>query len=384
MVSFPCNTPCIAAETHRIRMQNFLANRSCPIIRYCQIKACVSNSVIHIDATLARLLDERPMEGDRSRKENVCLLWIQTGCWYHSPCLLVSQQFCHFVILSFCQREEGRGRKENVCLSRIQTGCWYHSPCLLVSQQFCHFVILSTGTITNRKVIAKYEQALIEAETTVDNIQDADLTVHDLVQIRERNYVSVELWLLTATSYRQHLQIIDEQLDAKKLLTHQQFQDQSDYWKSYASTSSVIFKVDLRSEITNQGYRICGLAKQIIISSSTIRYACNGDAVLTPKANATCEALAPPNRHIVLIGRRKPSVQDPHTRFVVFHELLRLHWIGNWSIVILAPVSSPLSILASRFQSMRENNWLHCWILSVKKYQHNIICLHCCWQEPDT
>lgn len=150
MVSFPCNTPCIAAETHRIRMQNFLANRSCPIIRYCQIKACVSNSVIHIDATLARLLDERPMEGDRSRKENVCL-------------------------------------------SRIQTGCWYHSPCLLVSQQFCHFVILSTGTITNRKVIAKYEQALIEAETTVDNIQDADLTVHDLVQIRERNYVSVEL-----------------------------------------------------------------------------------------------------------------------------------------------------------------------------------------------
>ena len=341
MVSFPCNTPCIAAETHRIRMQNFLANRSCPIMRYCQIKACVSNSVIHIDATLARLLDERPMEGDRSRKENVCLLWIQTGCWYHSPCLLVSQQFCHFVILS-------------------------------------------TGTITNRKVIAKYEQALIEAETTVDNIQDADLTVHDLVQIRERNYVSVELWLLTATSYRQHLQIIDEQLDAKKLLTHQQFQDQSDYWKSYASTSSVIFKVDLRSEITNQGYRICGLAKQIIISSSTIRYACNGDAVLTPKANATCEALAPPNRHIVLIGRRKPSVQDPHTRFVVFHELLRLHWIGNWSIVILAPVSSPLSILASRFQSMRENNWLHCWILSVKKYQHNIICLHCCWQEPDT
>ena len=98
-----------------------------------------------------------------------------------------------FVILSFCQREEGRGRKENVCLSRIQTGCWYQSPCLLVSQQFCHFVILSTGTITNRKVIAKYEQAMIEAETTVDNIQDADLTVHDLVQIRERNYVSVEL-----------------------------------------------------------------------------------------------------------------------------------------------------------------------------------------------
>ena len=117
--------------------------------------------------------------------------------------------------------------------------------------------------------------------------------------------------MLTATSYRQHLQIIDEQLDAKKLLTHQQFQDQSDYRKSYASTSSVIFKVDLRSEITNQGYRICGLVKQIIISSSTIRYACNGDAVLTPKANAICEAPAPPNRHIVLIGRRKPSVQAP-------------------------------------------------------------------------
>ena len=34
---------------------------------------------------------------------------------------------------------------------------------------------------------------MIQAETTVDNIQDADLTVHDLVQIRERNYVSVEL-----------------------------------------------------------------------------------------------------------------------------------------------------------------------------------------------
>ena len=34
---------------------------------------------------------------------------------------------------------------------------------------------------------------MIEAEAAVDNIQDADLTVHDLVQIRERNYVSVEL-----------------------------------------------------------------------------------------------------------------------------------------------------------------------------------------------
>ena len=68
---------------------------------------------------------------------------------------------------------------------------------------------------------------MIEAETTVDNIQDADLTVHDLVQIRERNYVSVELWLLTATSYRQHLQIIDEQLDAKKLLTQHQIQYQT-------------------------------------------------------------------------------------------------------------------------------------------------------------
>lgn len=70
---------------------------------------------------------------------------------------------------------------------------------------------------------------MIEAEAAVDNIQDADLTVHDLVQIRERNYVSVELWSLTATSYWQHLEIIDEQLGAKKLLTHQQFQDKSDY-----------------------------------------------------------------------------------------------------------------------------------------------------------
>ena len=51
---------------------------------------------------------------------------------------------------------------------------------------------MSTGwVITNRKVIAEYEQVMIEAETTVDNIQDANLTVYDLVQIWERNYVSV-------------------------------------------------------------------------------------------------------------------------------------------------------------------------------------------------
>lgn len=57
---------------------------------------------------------------------------------------------------------------------------------------FCHFVN-GRRVITDRKIIAEYEQTMIEAEAAVDNIQDADLTVHDLVQIRERNYVSVEL-----------------------------------------------------------------------------------------------------------------------------------------------------------------------------------------------
>lgn len=130
MVSFPCNTPCIAAETHRIRMQNFLANRSCPIMRYCQIKACVSNKCDSHRCNAGQITGWAA-DGRRQKPQGECLP-IENTDW-----LLVSFTMLtgFAAVLSFCHFVNGDNNEQEghckIWASHDWGGnyCWQYSGC---------------------------------------------------------------------------------------------------------------------------------------------------------------------------------------------------------------------------------------------------------------
>lgn len=194
------------------------------------------------------------------------------------------------------------------------------------------------------QLAAEYEQQMIAEKASKENLSMGSLTVHDLITIWDRDYVSTELRSITATSYRLHLQIIDEMLGTKKIsevtpLDITSFKNYLTCRNSYASTNFYLCQIDLRQCIEQKGYCIHNLSQKIGIAASTIRNACNGDAVRKDKAEAICQALSLKLDEAFTPKRDAKPISAGTARkgFAVLHDLFEA--AVNWEMIDRNPCS---------------------------------------------
>ena len=171
-----------------------------------------------------------------------------------------------------------------------------------------------------------------KAEQTSDNAESnaKELTLHDFLQIWITNYVKIYLRFDTTSSYLQSLDYIDMILGEKRLQDItvkdiKEFQNKLKSRKTYASTSTSLFSIDLRTELQKQGYSMTALCNIIGISRSTFRNACIGIPIRNENAQSICESLSlDPQQSFHPAREAQPISSGTVTKTMsILHELLQ-------------------------------------------------------------
>lgn len=155
-------------------------------------------------------------------------------------------------------------------------------------------------------------------------------TLHDFIQIWITDYVKIYLRFDTTSSYLQSLDYIDMILGEKRLQDItvkdiKEFQNKLKSRKTYASTSTSLFSIDLRTELQKQGYSMTALCNIIGISRSTLRNACIGIPIRNENAQSICEALSlDPQQSFHPAREAQPISSGTVTKTMsILHELLQ-------------------------------------------------------------
>ena len=140
----------------------------------------------------------------------------------------------------------------------------------------------------------------------------------------------VELRSDSVSSYLQHLHYIDEILGEKRIQDItvkdiKEFKNKLTNRKTYASTSTSLFSIDLYAVLKKRGYSMTAFSNVVGVSRSTVRNACNGIPIRNEIAQSICEALSlDPQQSFLPAREAKPIASGTACKAMsLLHELLQ-------------------------------------------------------------